>query len=90
MSQFARPVNSFIYQKIDVIYKEYTIKWYVNFLIKELNVKTKIKFDRMKPDGVKSKLLDINLARSYGWKAKTSLKIGLQNTIKDFKKKYFK
>ena len=70
--------------------KEYTIKWYVNFLIKELNVKTKIKFDRMKPDGVKSKLLDINLARSYGWKAKTSLKIGLQNTIKDFETKYYK
>lgn len=68
--------------------KEYTIKWYVNFLIKELNVKTKIKFDRMKPDGVKSKLLDIKLANSYGWKATTSLKIGLQRTIKDFETKY--
>ena len=43
----------------------------------------------MKPDGVKSKLLDINLARSYGWKATTSLKIGLQKTIKDFETKYF-
>ena len=70
--------------------KEYTIKWYVNFLIKELNAKTEIKFDRMKPDGVKSKLLDINLAKRYGWKATTSLKIGLQNTIKDFEKKYFR
>ena len=44
----------------------------------------------MKPDGVKSKLLDINLAKGYGWKATTSLKIGLQNTIKDFETKYFK
>ena len=70
--------------------KEYTIKWYVNFLIKELNAKTKIKFDRTKPDGVKSKLLDINLAKNYGWKATTSLKIGLQNTIKDFEIKYFR
>tara|TARA_B100001059_G_C17788413_1_gene558601 strand:+ start:356 stop:1294 length:939 start_codon:yes stop_codon:yes gene_type:complete len=69
---------------------EYTIKWYVDFLIKELNVKTKIKFDKMKPDGVKSKLLDIRLAKSYGWKAKTPLKIGLQSTIKDFEAKYFK
>ena len=60
------------------------------FLIKELNAKTEIKFDRMKPDGVKSKLLDINLAKSYGWKATTSLKIGLQNTIKDFEAKYFR
>ena len=68
--------------------KEYTIKWYVNFLIKELNVKTKIKFDRLKPDGVKSKLLDIKLAKSYGWKATTPLKIGLQRTIKDFETKY--
>ena len=70
--------------------REYTIKWYVDFLIKELNVKTKIKFDKMKPDGVKSKLLDIRLAKSYGWKAKTPLKIGLQSTIKDFEAKYFK
>ena len=70
--------------------KEYTIKWYVNFLIKELNIKTKIKFDRMKPDGVKSKLLDIKLAKSYGWKANTSLKTGLQSTIKDFETRYFK
>ena len=69
--------------------KEYTIKWYVNFLIRELNAKTKIKFDRTKPDGVKSKLLDINLAKSYGWTARTSLKTGLQNTIKDFEEKYF-
>ena len=70
--------------------KEYTIKWYVDFLIKELNVKANIKFNRMKPDGVKSKLLDINLAKSYGWRTTTSLKTGLQNTIKDFEKKYFK
>ena len=70
--------------------KEYTINWYVNFLIKELNAKIKIKFDRTKPDGVKSKLLNINLAKNYGWKATTSLKIGLQNTIKDFETKYFR
>ena len=43
----------------------------------------------MKPDGVKSKLLDVNLARRYGWKATTSHKIGLQKTIKDFETKYF-
>ena len=44
----------------------------------------------MKPDGVKSKLLDIKLAKSYGLKANTSLKTGLQSTIKDFETRYFK
>ena len=33
------------------------------------------------------KLLDISLAKKYGWKYKTSLKKGLSITINDFLKK---
>ncbi len=68
--------------------KEYSIKWYVNFLIKEFRCKIRIKFDRKKPDGVRSKLLDSSLAKKYGWKPKISLKEGLKRTLKDFETKY--
>ena len=40
------------------------------------------------PDGIKRKLLDINLAKSYGWKPKIALEEGLDLTIKDFKKSF--
>ena len=32
------------------------------------------------------KLLDISLAKKYGWNSKTSLKKGLTLTLNDFKK----
>ena len=68
--------------------KEYSIKWYANFLIKELKSKSKIKFDKSKPDGMKNKLVDSSLAKKYGWKPSTSLKEGLIKTLKDFELRY--
>ena len=41
------------------------------------------------PDGIKRKLLNVNLANSLGWKAKTSLKDGITITLKDLNKKIF-
>ena len=38
------------------------------------NKKIKIKYDKSKPNGVFRKVLDISLAKSYGWKPKTSLR----------------
>ena len=43
------------------------IRDYVNFLIKRLNLKVKIKYDNKKPDGVFRKVLDVRLAKKYGW-----------------------
>ncbi len=68
--------------------KEMRIKSYVNFLIKKLNLKVKIKYDKKKPDGVYRKVLDISLAKKYGWTAKTSLDKGFDITYKAFLKNY--
>ena len=66
--------------------KDMRIKDYVNFLIKKLNIKAKIRYDLKKPDGVYRKLLDIKVAKKYGWKAKISLDKGFDITYRDFLK----
>ena len=58
----------------------------LNFLIKKLKLKVKIKYDRKKPDGVYRKVLDVGLAKKYGWKAKISLNKGFDITYQDFLK----
>jgi GDP-L-fucose synthase len=68
--------------------KDYTIDWYVKFIMKQLKVKLKVAYDKTKPDGVPRKLLDISLAKKYGWKSKTSLTDGLFETLEDFKSGY--
>ena len=63
--------------------------------MREMNVKLKIIYDKSKPDGVPRKLLDVSLAKKYGWVSKTSLEKGFLNTLEDFKadieheKKYY-
>ncbi len=63
--------------------REKTIREYANFIVKKLNLKVKIKFDKSKPDGVPRKVLDISLAKKYGWKPKISLDQGFDITYKD-------
>ena len=67
--------------------KDYSIKYYASFVLKKLNLEIPIKFDRSKPDGVKRKLLDITLAKKYGWKPKVSLSDGFDKTYLEFLKK---
>ena len=50
----------------------------------KMGAKLTIKKNLQMPDGIKRKLLNINLAKSEGWKAKTKLDEGLKITIKDF------
>ncbi len=57
--------------------KDYTINQYAMILLKILNIKAKINHDLTKPDGIKRKLLDISLAKKYGWKPKIKLNHGL-------------
>ena len=61
-----------------------TIFWYAKFVMKQLGLNLKIKFDRRKPDGMSRKLLDSTLAHKYGWKCKTSLESGFKKTFDDF------
>ena len=57
---------------------------YAKFVMNKLNYKVKIKFDRSKPNGVPRKLLDVSLAKKYGWVAKTDLDKGFWRTYYDY------
>ena len=65
---------------------EKTIKGYANYIIKELKLNIKIKFDKTKPNGTPRKLLDNSVAKKYGWSAKTNLKTGLKKVILSYEK----
>ena len=66
--------------------KDYKIKEYVDIIAKQIfpNGKFKIKFDKKKPNGTPRKVLDVSLAKKYGWKAKTSLKFAINKTYLDY------
>ena len=64
------------------------IRDYAKFLIKKLNLKVKIKYNKKKPDGVYRKVLDVKLAKKYGWKSKFTLDKGFEITYRDFLKNY--
>ena len=60
---------------------------YAKFIMSELNVNLKIKYDKIKPNGVHRKLLDSSIAKKYGWKPKYSLKKAFRITYVDYLKK---
>jgi GDP-L-fucose synthase len=64
--------------------KDFTIKQYAKILMKYLQCNFKIKFDMKKPNGTPRKLLNISVAKKYGWFAKTNLKDGFFKTYQDY------
>ena len=64
------------------------IKDYADFLIKQLKLNVKIKYNNKRPDGIYRKVMDVSRAKNYGWKAKVSLKEGFKITYRDFLSKY--
>ena len=68
--------------------KDYTIKDYAKIIISEIypNNKVKIIFDTSKPNGTPRKVLNVSLAKKYGWIAKNKLRNSIQKTYKEFKK----
>jgi GDP-L-fucose synthase len=63
---------------------DYSIKEYAKILSKVILPKKiiKFKFDKSKPNGTPRKILDISLAKKYGWKPKFDLKDAyLKHTI---------
>ena len=58
--------------------------------MQHLGIKLKISHQRKTPDGTYRKLLDLSLAKKYGWKNKTSLEQGLSSTINDYLSRYLK
>ncbi len=65
---------------------DFSIKDYVKFFLKILipSKKVNIIFDKSKPNGTPRKLLDVKLAKKYGWKYKTNLKKAILATYKDY------
>ena len=68
--------------------RDYTIKFYLELIAKIVlgNKKIKILYDSSKPNGVPRKVMDISLAKRYGWKSKISLKSSILSTYKSYLK----
>ncbi len=66
---------------------DFRIKEYVSLFLKILLPKRKIKivYDRSKPNGTPRKVLDVSLAKKYGWTAKTSIKEAVFKTYDEYK-----
>ena len=66
--------------------RDFSIKKYAQIISSRINPKVslKIKFDKTKPNGTPRKILDVSLAKKYGWKAKTSLKDAIDKTYLDY------
>ncbi len=67
--------------------KDLRIKEYVELFLRILLPKRKIKiiYDKSKPNGTPRKVLDVSLAKKYGWSSKTSIKNAILKTYKEYK-----
>ena len=68
--------------------KDYSIKYYANLILKIIlpDQKIYIKYDRSKPNGTARKIMDVSLAKKYGWRHKISLENAILKTYKSFVK----
>jgi GDP-L-fucose synthase len=66
---------------------EKSIIEYAKFVIKKLKLNIKIYKDLSKPDGTIRKIVDISIAKKYGWKSRVSLNDGFDKTYSDYKNK---
>ena len=68
--------------------KEFSINQYVNKILKILipNKKIEIVYDKTKPNGTPRKVLNIKIAKSYGWTAKSRFKETILETYKNYLK----
>tara|TARA_B100001250_G_scaffold316454_1_gene278853 strand:- start:2616 stop:3551 length:936 start_codon:yes stop_codon:yes gene_type:complete len=66
--------------------KDYTIRDYAKLILKIIipNKKIKITYDLSKPNGTPRKVLDVSLAKRYGWKSKTNLKNAILKTYNSY------
>ena len=66
--------------------KDYSIKDYVKIISSRINPKGKIniKYDKSKPNGTPRKVLDVSLAKRYGWNSKISLEDAIDRTYLDY------
>ena len=68
--------------------KDYSIKYYANLILKLImpNKKIAIKYDKSKPNGTPRKVLDVSLAKKYGWHSSMNLKDAIIKTHNSYLK----
>jgi GDP-L-fucose synthase len=71
---------------------DYTIKEYANMILKIIipDKKIKVDYDLSKPNGTPRKVLDISLAKKYGWRPDLNLENQILKTYESFINKDYK
>jgi GDP-L-fucose synthase len=66
--------------------RDYSIKFYATLMKKIIlpNKKIFIKYDLSKPNGTLRKILDVSLAKKYGWKSQINLKESIIKTYQSY------
>ena len=66
--------------------KDYTIKHYAKLITKIIlkNRYVKLKYDKSKPNGTLRKVMDVSLAKKYGWRSSVTLKDAISKTYQSF------
>jgi len=68
--------------------KDFTVKRYAQKILEIIipDKKINIQYDKSKPNGTPRKVLDISLAKKYGWKSKVKISDAIRFTYKSFLK----
>jgi GDP-L-fucose synthase len=66
--------------------RDYSIKEYAKIILNLIlpNEKIKIKYDKSKPNGTPRKVMDISLAKKYGWQSQMKLNDAVYHTYKSY------
>ena len=69
--------------------KDYSIRFYVSLINNIIlpNNRINVRYDKTKPNGTPRKVLSVNLAKKYGWVAKTNIENAIRITYRDYLKK---
>ena len=66
--------------------KDYSINYYANLILKLIipNKKIVLKYDKSKPNGTPKKVLDVSIAKQYGWRPRENLKGAIMKTYNSY------
>ena len=66
--------------------RDYTINFYAKLIAKIIlkNKIVKLKYNKSKPNGTLRKVMDVSLAKKYGWESTITLKDAINKTYQSF------
>ena len=64
--------------------RDQTIAELAELVCSVVGLEAQLRFDTSKPDGTPVKRLDVSRAKSFGWSARTELKLGVTYSYDDF------